>query len=64
MNELSKFLDHENSHIEDDKVGIMYEKDDGQLTEIQVEALRRDVQNHLPSGQVIYKKNLFNDANY
>lgn len=64
MNKLSKFLDSENSHMKDEKVGIMYEKDDGQLTKIQVEALRKDVQNHLPPGQVIYKKNLFDDANF
>jgi hypothetical protein len=59
MTDFLKILDVQNSQTEVDKFSITYQKDNGQLTEKQIEALRADAQNHLPSGQVLSKVYLF-----
>ena len=36
-----------------------YEPDDGPLTEKQVEAIRKDAAKHLPKGELVSRKDLF-----
>lgn len=42
-----------------DQLGPVYELDDGPLSDTDVEALRKDVEKHLPRGKLISKESLF-----
>jgi hypothetical protein len=59
MSDFSKILDVEVTHTLVEKSSVTYQKDDGPLTEKQIDALRNDVQNQLPLGQLLLKVSLF-----